>query len=417
MTRDRRLLFVILLAGIVLSALFAAKTPYGSGLNPDETAHYGYLRLMAANHGLVKFTPPPGGTLAEGAPEPWETHQPPLYYLLCLPAYLLTNGNVFLIRLVSVVLQGATIALAFLAARDLFPKRSEIAPLTAAFVAFLPTQAQLGGAINNDALTTLVCAAVFWRLGRVVVRPQCLRDAAALGALLGIGLWTKLSVFQLFPIVIVAYAIAAQRKNLTWKRAASLCAAALGLSLLIASPWLIRNTVLYGDPLAQHIYLQTGPNHPPSFMMDLMHWSMGDYLRYTGIRTFASFWIILPPNAIQPSPLILLVTVVLAVGGALGAYRWASRGEGDEAEERAVVGLCWAGITLLVPFFVLFILQTFQAQGRYFLPALLPAAIVTVMGWSGYFPPKSGARAAVPAVIDGTLLILSLYQLYQFAQL
>ena len=98
-------------------------------------------------------------------PTPWETHQPPLYYLLCVPVHLLSGGSVFAVRMVSALLQLLTIWVAYRAARDLFPKRPELWLGAAAFVTFLPTQAQLSAAISNDGLTTLICAALFWRMG------------------------------------------------------------------------------------------------------------------------------------------------------------------------------------------------------------------------------------------------------------
>ena len=412
----RRLLMGLLLVSAVLSVLFALRVPYGAqfGLNPDETAHHDYIRLLVENHGLVKFVPPATGTtLAEGAPEPWETHQPPLYYLLCAPVYALSGGSIVTVRLVAALIQLVTIALAFRAARDLIPSRPELALGVAAFVAFLPTQAQLAGAINNDGLTTLICLTVFWRLGLLVKSGQEVRGAAILGALLGAGILTKLTIFQLFPVVMVAYAVAAGAKQLSWKQAATRCGIALGVALLIASPWLIRNTLLYGDPLNLRIFpLTAGPAPATPETMARYGLVGAAYWRIVALRSFATFWFILPPNAIQPDLPRFCLVVLIALGGIIGALREPER-EGVANGERRVVLLGMAAVVLLIPFFVRFNLQFFQAQGRYFLPVLLPVALVCLVGWGSVV--GAGKRAVAALVfVDAIMLALCLFQIAGF---
>jgi hypothetical protein len=205
----RRLLLVFLATSLLLSVGFAARVPLDG--NPDEHAHLDYIRLLVEERGFVRFIP--REQLPPGAPSRDETHQSPLYYLLCVPVYALAGGSVFVLRLVAALLQLATIVVAFRAVRDLFPERPELAAGAAAFVAFLPTQAQLAGAINNDGLATLVAVAMFWRLGRLVRGGEALdvrRETLFLGALLGLGLLTKLSVLQLLPAVLLACLIAAR---------------------------------------------------------------------------------------------------------------------------------------------------------------------------------------------------------------
>lgn len=416
----RALLPAILVVSLLLSALFAVRVPFGD--NPDEVAHRDYIRLLIENHGFVKFTlPPPAAPAASGQQAipptpndpttPWETHQPPLYYLLCVPVHLASGGSVAAVRLVAALLQLLTIWVCWRAIRDQFPERDDLALGVAAFVAFLPTQAQLAGAINNDSLTTLLCAALFWRIGAVALRGQSVRDALWTGVLLGAGLWTKSTVLQLLPALVIGYAFAVRARKITAGEAAARFATVLGLGLVIALPWLIRNQMLYGDPLALSIYLQTGPNFTPAQMMQALGWSAADYARTTGVRTFVTFWDILPPGVLNPPKGLLLLTLVLALGGALGAYRWASRGGDDEAGERRVTGAWALGAALLVPFFIKFIFTTFQAQGRYFLPALLPVAAITLLGWAALTAARS--RALGPALVAVVLLGLSVYQLTQ----
>ena len=80
----RAWLFALLAASLVLSVLFAARLPLDA--NPDEAAHRDYIRLILEARGFVRFV--------AGDPARFETHQPPLYYLLCVPVYAATSGGV-----------------------------------------------------------------------------------------------------------------------------------------------------------------------------------------------------------------------------------------------------------------------------------------------------------------------------------
>jgi 4-amino-4-deoxy-L-arabinose transferase-like glycosyltransferase len=387
----RRALLALLALSLLLSVSFALRVNVGD--NPDETAHRDYIRLLVEERDFVRFIE--RSKLPENAPSRDEAHQPPLYYLLCAPVYVASGENAVAVRLVSTVLQLATVALAFFACRDLFPKREEIAVGAAAFVAFLPIQAQLGGAINNDSLSTLLCAAIFWRLGALVLRGQTIHDAAWLGILFGLGLWTKLSVVQLVPVFLVAYFLAVRTGKLTLPEAASRCFGALTVGVLLASPWLIRNTLLYGDPLTLAIYRLTGPNFSPADIQAGANWTAGDYLRNVGIRSFVTFFYFLHPGLpIVPlarfvgPPLLLLTVFALSVASLVGLYRkgkvgdLSSNSDNNDNTGKLLV-LFGLAVPLLLPFFLRFVLTVFQAQGRYFLPALLPVAVLTAVAWMG----------------------------------
>jgi 4-amino-4-deoxy-L-arabinose transferase-like glycosyltransferase len=401
--RERLWLWLILAASLVLSVLFALRVPLFDGSNPDETSHVSYVRLLLEQRGFVVFR--------ANDPAYFETHQPPLYYLLCVPIYALTGGSVFAIRLVSAALQLGTIFVAYRAGRNLFPDRKEVALGVAAFVAFLPTQAQLAGAVNNDSLTTLLCTAIFWKLFRLVRngRGGHLRGAALIGALLGVGLLTKLSVLQVIPAIAVAYFMAVRAGQIRPADAARQFAVVLAVGVLIASPWLIRNHLLYGDPLTIRIFPQTaGPGTPtPARMMQSQGWAFADYVRYDAVRTYASFWYLIPPQVLMSDIGRFVLVLLLGLGGLVGAFRRPERG-GVAGGERRVVYLAVIGILLLIPFFVRFNLQFFQAQGRYFLPALLPAALLACIGWGNVGGRRAGAAVGAVVIL---LLLLSLYQI------
>jgi 4-amino-4-deoxy-L-arabinose transferase-like glycosyltransferase len=346
--------------------------------------------------------------LPEGAPSRDETHQPPLYYALAALVFGLTGGSLLALRLVALPFQLATVWVAWRAGKELFPQRPELAPALATFVAFLPIQAQLGGAISNDATTHFFCALIVWRIARFFaphLTTNSVKEGVLLGLLFGLGLLTKLTVLQLYPVLVLAAALALRAKRLTLPEGVRLVVAAVVVGLLIAAPWLVRNQQLYGDPLAQTIYKATGPNFSPDEICVAFGWSGADYARNMGLRSLASFWYFLapdlPPRQFVGPPLLLLLALGLTLAPLLGLYK-ASKERPNEPVFwfAALVPLC------LVPFFVKFIYEVFQAQGRYFLPSLLAVSLVGVGGFAA-LTPKKGA-AFVPAAL---LLLLSLWQL------
>ncbi|WP_309710947.1 glycosyltransferase family 39 protein [Armatimonas sp.] len=425
-------LYAILAAAFLLSVSFAVKVPLGN--NPDETTHRDYIRLIVEQKGLVMFVPSKGRRplpapvvekmqaregmteLPEGALSRDETHQPPLYYVLTALVFAITGGGSLLaLRLVALPFQLATVWIAWKAGRDLFAKRPELAPALAAFVAFLPIQAQLGGAISNDATTHFFCALIVWRMARFFAphiapphRAYAWGEGALLGLFFGLGLLTKLTVLQLYPVLFVACALAIKAKRITFADTIGVFGAAVLVGLAIASPWLVRNQMLYGDFLAQTIYKATGPNFSPDEISQMSGWSGADYARNVGLRSFVSFWCFLDPHLpTMPlarfigSPVLLLLTLVPALAPLLGLYK-ASK----EKAVEPVFGFAALAVLCLVPFFTKFVYEVFQAQGRYFLPSLLAVALVCVGGFAALG--KSKWAAFAPAAL---LLLLSLWQL------
>jgi hypothetical protein len=302
---------VFLATSLLLSVGFAARVPLDG--NPDEHAHLDYIRLLVEERGFVRFIP--REQLPPGAPSRDETHQSPLYYLLCVPVYALAGGSVFVLRLVarccssrpSLSRSGrcATCSRSgpsspraprpssrFCRPRRSSPGRSTttVSPRSS------PWRCSGGSGGSSGAATAL----------------DVRRETLFLGALLGLGLLTKLSVLQLLPAVLLACLIAARAGAVPIKGALTGFAIVTALGLLIASPWLARNTLLYGDPLTLGIYRATGPNFTPRQVMDASGWDVAEYARNVGVRSFATFWYFLPPDLPftrftgSPVPLLLV---------------------------------------------------------------------------------------------------------------
>jgi len=406
----------------LVSVLFAAMVPFGN--NPDETAHWDNIRLISATKRLPVFVPPPGRAplpenvvtsiqratgmtqLPEGALSRDEAHQPPFYYLLS--ALLKMAGGDFLtIRLLSAVLAGLTVAYCCKWIGTNFGD-DYVRPL-GAFLCVLPVQAQLGGAVSNDALTHLLCAIIIGEALTVIRSNDIqLRALLLLGAAITVGLYTKLTVLQLLPwLVIVAAVYKAKTTGLTVKFCSQFTLMLVAVGILTAPMWL-RNLSLYADPLARTIYVATGPNFSPADIEKVAGWSHADYIRQVAVRSLASFWYFIHPNtplsrfAGEPLPFVgIMLVITPALVGIIRAFRDPVR-RGNVALMSALL----LAPVVIMPFYYAFISQVFQAQGRYFLPALLPISVLTIVGWKQLS--KLPWLAYAPAVILGLLTIKQL---------
>ena len=424
---SRWLLAGLVLVYLLLAGAYGAITPAATAdqHNPDENAHMIYVQTLASGH-LPVFTDAQHG---------YENHQPPLYYALAAPVYLAAKGQgdaaaTKAVRWVSVVLGALLILAAYGTVRALMPADSWLALGTATFVGLLPANVALNASVTNDSLTTLVVVAA---LGLLIGIARAEDDAARvrltlwLGVTLGLGVWTKSLTLSLFATVAIAFLLLAREDVLKGATAARLAGLALGLGGLIGLPWLVRNTLLYGDPLAQHLLLVTlnnGENNVPIDVMIALFGGFGGYCAKVAQWAFTSFWggfdsmrLFWDQDPRRPHPNFLRgltptyqVLLLLSLAPIFGLIRRRRQWAGPAVERMGLLFLA-AQIIFTGIAFLNYNLHFFQAQGRYLFPALLPLAFFFVLGWRGLLPKPSWFPAWVCLLTVG-LLALNLYTLF-----
>lgn len=420
----RALTFLIFLH-VALALAYNAVTPAATPAqhNPDENAHVEYVTTLASGH-LPKFTDAQHG---------YESHQPPLYYAVCLPVYAAARGMgdaaaTKAVRVVSTLLGALLVVVAFGCVLTMLPEEKWVAIGTAAFVALLPMNVAQSASVTNDALTNLLLAVGLWLLTKRATGGKA--SPVWLGIVLGAGIWTKTSTLLLFPTVAVAFYLITRQKILDTKTAAKSAGIALGLGLLIGLPWLVRNQVLYGDPLARHIF-ETSFVGTTAQAGDIARGVFGGsltaYLAGVARWTFASFWGVFDsmlvfwgnsplayppghwPSPKAPLPPVYNLLAMLCAMSLVGLVfffraRRLTTGQG-------VVVASFAVLTALTGLaHLLFVLTFFQAQGRYWFPALVPLAFFFMLGWRGLFPRPAHFRVIVGLLVAG-LLALNVYTL------
>jgi 4-amino-4-deoxy-L-arabinose transferase-like glycosyltransferase len=259
----------------VLSSVVAVTTPAWEAA--DEPDHVQNIETLVSGHWY---------RMERGAG--YAAHQPPLYYLgvsawqrlwgvpVRQPGFPPPRPWVFKhrtardsadhrfvlsLRLSSVLLGASTVLFAAVTARRLSSDPWTPA-VAAAVVAGVPTFVFLSGVVNNDnlanalgGLLTLLAVVFVVRSSDAGSRAR-LWWAAAVGAVFGLLVLTKLSTVALAGGVMVAVLIGVR----SWReRVKTLCVAAAS-TLTVCGWWLVQNQIRYGDPLAArrtHDYLES----------------------------------------------------------------------------------------------------------------------------------------------------------------
>jgi hypothetical protein len=130
--------------------------------------------------------------------------EPPLYYALeTIPYELGASGSLLdqlqLMRLLSAFFGGLTALLAFMFVREALPRVPWAWTVGGLGVALAPLFGFMSGAVNPDAMLFTVSAALFYLLARAFRRGLTTKLAAAIGAIVAIGLLTKLNFLGLVP--------------------------------------------------------------------------------------------------------------------------------------------------------------------------------------------------------------------------
>lgn len=438
---------------ILLTAALLVRVRWGA--TPDEAAHVSYVEFIASRSELPVFNPisqrdNPGG---------YEFHQPPLYYVVSALGWKALPAGVqnYWCRLVSLICGALTVWLVGLACRRVL--QPNVATLATAFCALWPLHQAVGASSGNDAAAGLVCAALFWSVTRFIDRAPTLRDAIAVGVLIGLGILTKTTCVVVGAVAIGALAHFAMRnlqnepenaEESTLRpvlRPVPAVATALAVSLLIGGWWLWRNQNLYGDPFAQNAFNRafgfdpkTGEGSPGPAELMMMGTSFGATVRGLLLSVFWTCWGFWggPESArmvvsgygsrvdwvrfMPAAPLILacVIATLLTVWGAMKVL-W-SRASDESNDDTQTVRRWWAIGLLLVSLAWLSFAARYLAAGqaRYFHPALLPMCAFGALFWArcwGGTALNSKRLVVASALFGGVLLTISGWNILEWRTL
>lgn len=426
--RPPALFWLILVAYLLLALGYAVVTP--TWQSPDEPAHFNYVRHVWQTRSLPILQPGdyPADLLEELKRLKWpadrpvdavryESHQPPLFYLLATPVYGMAQtlgaglrGSVIALRLVSVVLGGFVLYVAWRVGRLSLPEAPTVVLTAVGLVAFLPMHLAVTAAINNDTLAELVLLLLLWLcLARVVgYVPQ--RRFIVLGALLvGAALLTKTTIY------VAAIALPAAAEGIAWWRrhrfglapALSVLALIYLGALLLSAAWFGRNAAVYGSGdifgWQRHDSIVVGQLTTRDYLAQV---GLARGLREGLATVFQSFWGIFGWMG-APFPYeIYWVLYTLAALAVVGLILYAVGRWGWPRPQFWLLGLV---IACAVAGIVLYNFKFVQFQGRYLFSALTPIALFFALGLREVWSPRH--ERVLLALSTGLVAALAAYGL------
>jgi 4-amino-4-deoxy-L-arabinose transferase-like glycosyltransferase len=342
-----------------------------------------------------------------------ELNQLPLYYMVAAATLrVLSLGSIdseaYALRFLSIVMSLAIVALAYRAARELVPDRPGVAFAAAGLLTFTPQYTSLSGAITNDKLVELAFAGVFVLTVRQARQGLSWLGWTGVAALAAVALLTKKSGWILVPILLFYWDLRRFRRGggRWWRYALTRVGllVAVAALLLAARLWLVPMADFYVrhqaalpavvtatvNGVAEGFATQSGLR-PVEFVLSRAD-SIGaipwPFLRrYYFPILFRGFWGNFGHMEVPVADglyRVLMVVVVVAALGLVLLAREAARRRGGWAPWQQDLLVFWAGAVFLV-LFLAFLRDAFVntlSQGRNLYPAVIPLALLFVLGLS-----------------------------------
>lgn len=373
----------------------------------------------------------------------YTANHPPLYYLYLTPFYWLTHGlsiegQLYAFRLATLPFGLLTVLFAYLTVRTLFPRDRFLAMTVPAFVAFQPQISYEAAMLNNDAAAITFTSATIYLLARGLKHGFLIGNVALTGFCFGLAVLSKNTALTVALTIAFAMVLGLGLRN--WRAWLPRGAIAGGIAGLMVAPWFLYMYRTYGDFTAL------------DRVSDLQYWNYSDgtaptiwsqltdrgflWLRWR--ETWGEFgWRLIPlgrpgtPTEPGEWPLLRLLmwlTMLGAVGIAVWSVRLylASRRAGEDLgpptatesvfalERWQVVGVLTMGITCLTAYVAIlqFGVSFSLTQARYYFTAIVPAAILLMLGYRALSPRRWLPYGQLAVFIALVLLNVVMYSAY-----
>ncbi|MBI3537553.1 MAG: glycosyltransferase family 39 protein [Chloroflexi bacterium] len=412
--KSHRAIALVLFAFVSLALMYSVSLPLFEG--PDEDDHFRFAKYLADQRALPAQLFEPGGGAA--GHQGW---QPPLYYALVAliispldtsdysehlyrnyavtfvgdPAccgrniyYHFSNENfpytrttlaVHLARLLSILFGAITVAATYALTKILLRDSNDaalklhsesVALVAASLVAFNPSFLFASALVSNDAPLAAFSALVLLQWARLARGTLALniKNAASLGALIGLGILTKTTALALIPLSFFLFAILAyrQRSFRTFLSSFFICSFVI---FLFTAWWFARNFALYGDPLATRLVLVSALFPREGAL------TFAEFFQINLPWLWQTFWGGPTPGDFPSALLIgLFILTLLAAFGLLHKLI-------TKKELRLPIFFLGAWFILILVAQIQFIALTVGAdQGRYLFPAISVFAFFCALG-------------------------------------
>jgi len=429
-----RILAFIIALYLLIGIQYAALTP--AWQVPDEPAHYNFIKHIAQNGSLPELKKgdydqnylarltsekfPPDLSID---PVRYESWQPPLYYVLATPIFIIFNGALLPLRIFSLLLGAGVIIFAYLAVNEaLCPQPSAINQpqsliplLSSAFIAFLPQHIAMMAGVNNDSLSEFLIALGLWQILRANRLGFGFWDLGFLSFVIGFAFITKSHAYLLAPVAFAMLLLRWRRDQITNYQLFKNLTFVFLPALLLGSTFWGRNLAVYGIPdfmaTTRHDSVVIGQPRTSEW---IAQYGTLEVTRQFLQTTFQSFWgqfgwmgVVMD----QRVYIALLICSALLIIGFLIAI---SRQRSVISNQQSAILL--VSFLLILALYLYYNLTYVQHQGRYLFPALIPIGVAVSLSlttWADLFTflgDKRKRLAFAPIAMMAALCVFALYR-------
>ncbi|CAN5827140.1 hypothetical protein BH20CHL3_BH20CHL3_09200 [soil metagenome] len=366
----------------------------------------------------------------------YTANHPPLYYLLLTPVYwaiddLTVESQLYALRLATLPFGLLVVALAWLTVRVLFPRDRFLAMTVPTFVAFQPQISYEAAMLNNDMLAIAFTSTVIYLIVRGLRSGFPVGNVALTGFCFGLAMLSKNTSVMAGAPIAVAMILGLGVRN--WREWLAKGALAASIPALMIWPWFAYMQRTYGDFTAlgrvrELQWWNYSGGATPTIWSQLTNQS---FFWWRWKETWGEFGWRLIPLSDALLRVILCVVVVGTVGIGVwairvlresrrsppGAQRASVRADAEAAQsvftprKWQVAGAMTMGVTCITAYFA--VLQfgvTFSlTQARYFFPAILPAAILLMLGFRALIPRRWLGYSQLAIFISLVVLNIVIY--------
>ena len=362
-------------------------------------------------------------------PNGWQyaANHPPLYYVLMTPIYWATDSlsiesQQYAIRAAAIPFWLGIVWLSFLIVRNIFPRDAFLGMTVPTFVAFQTQLSYEGAMINNDILSFAVFTLILYQLTRGVRLGFTLPRALGIGLVLGLGLLSKGTLITAAPLIAVAIVYRVGWRNI--RRWVPLGAATAGMAAAVSAPWYAYLYRTYGnlDGLEQIRALQFAHTYmgqdAPSLWDLFWNW---DFVQWRWRETWAEFgWRLIHVDEWLLGILGMVCAVFAASAVVYLGRLYLSRASAAETDAKAGsrhhqrFALLLMVLTVILAYGAVlqFGTQFTLTQARYYFHALVPLAIILMVGLRQLLPVgwrPYGAGGVLVAMVALNVIIYTQY--------
>lgn len=319
-----------------------------------------------------------------------------LYHLTLAPlsaaiaSFDLTT-QVYLLRFVSVLFTAATVVIAWITVKTIFPAQPELALAVISFITLWPMHTHVGASVTVDSLAELLASAFFLLLVKIWVKGFSLLKAVGLVSLMALALLTKPTTFFLLPSLAAALTVFLGRR-LKWSPwlTAGLLALLVGLTL-VGSILLHQYSgggrqvfSLLATPFNLPAWEDLVTDRPLSFYVGALNFAVLSFAGLFGWSNIHIPWVWVRWWAVG--------LFLMGLGSSIFCYQsllGPAREEHSQQQKSILIFLLLALIFSLIGVVTPIIGSESSSWGihsRYYFPAIIPLALYLYLGFRQLFP-------------------------------